>query len=222
MHLAVLGLGYVGSVSAACLSQLGHSVVGIDVNPEKAAHIRAGRAPVLEPRLNELISANVQAGRLTAFDDPDAAADADVYMICVGTPSNAHGAVDLTALDAVLGQIATMLAGTRVFKTVVIRSTLPPDIIPRSVIPALASSGLQPGVDFGLCINPEFLREGSAVDDFFQAPFTLIGQFNDASGDALAPVYTGLDAPIFRTDIATASLVKYASNAYHALKVAFA
>ena len=222
MHLAVFGLGYVGSVSAACLSQLGHSVVGIDVNPEKAAHIRAGHAPVVEPRLDELMRANVRAGRLTAFDRPDAAADAEVYMICVGTPSNAQGAVDLTALKAVLEQIARMLAGTRSFKTVVIRSTLLPDIIHRTVIPALAASGRQAGVDFGLCVNPEFLREGSAVDDFFQAPFTLVGQLNDASGEPVASVYTGIEAPIIRTDIATASLVKYASNAFHALKVAFA
>ena len=129
MRLAVFGLGYVGSVSAACLSQLGHTVVGVDVNPEKAAHIRAGRAPVLEPRLEELMSANVRAGRLTASESPEAAKDADVFMICVGTPSNAQGAIDLSALEAVLSQIAKMLVGARSFKTIVIRSTLLPDII---------------------------------------------------------------------------------------------
>ena len=222
MRLAVFGLGYVGSVSAACLSELGHSVVGIDVNPAKAEHIRAGKAPVLEPRLNELIAANVRAGRLTADSDPAAAADAELFMICVGTPSNAQGAVDVSALTAVCSQLAGFIAGSKTFRTVVIRSTVLPDVVAETIIPALESKGLRAGTDFGVCVNPEFLREGSAVDDFFQAPFTLIGELNEASGAATARVYANLDAPILRTNIPTASLVKYASNAYHAVKVAFA
>ena len=143
MRLAVFGLGYVGSVSAACLSELGHSVVGIDVNPDKSEHIRAGRAPVLEPRLNELIAANVKAGRLTAASDPAAAADAEVFMICVGTPSNAQGAVDVSALAQVCSQLAGFIAGSTSFRTVVIRSTVLPDVVTKTIIPALESTGLR-------------------------------------------------------------------------------
>jgi GDP-mannose 6-dehydrogenase len=222
MRIAVFGLGYVGSVSAACFSELGHSVIGIDVNPEKAAQIQLGQAPVLEPKLDALMIANIKNGRLSAAADPMAASDADLFMICVGTPSNAQGAVSVEAITAVGRQLAVMLADGKRFRTVVVRSTLLPDIVINSVIPTLESTGLKAGVDFGFCVNPEFLREGSAVDDFFQAPFTLIGELNQASGSGVAAMYEQLNAPIFRTDIPTASLVKYASNAFHAVKVAFA
>lgn len=222
MRIAVFGLGYVGSVSAACFSELGHTVIGIDVNPEKAAQIQLGQAPVLEPKLDEIMIANVKSGRLSAAADPMAANDADLFMICVGTPSNAQGAVSVEAITAVGRQLAVMLADGRRFRTVVVRSTLLPDIVMTSVIPTLESTGLKAGVDFGFCVNPEFLREGSAVDDFFQPPFTLIGELNEASGSSVAAMYEKINAPIFRTDISTASLVKYASNAFHAVKVAFA
>ena len=222
MRLAVFGLGYVGSVSAACLSELGHSVMGVDLNPDKASQIRDGRSPVLEKGLTELIAANVAAGRLTASDDPASTKDAEVFMICVGTPSNAQGAVNTAALEAVCTQLSQMIAAAGEFKTVVVRSTVLPDVVNRIIIPALESAGIKAGVDFGFCVNPEFLREGSAVDDFFQAPFTLIGEFNERSGEMAAKVYTSLEAPLYRTNIPTASLVKYASNAYHAVKVAFA
>ena len=129
MRIAVFGLGYVGSVSAACLSELGHDVIGIDVNADKAAQIRMGRAPVLEPRLGELIAANVANGRLTATDNPQAADDADVFMICVGTPSNTQGAVSVDAISAVATQLAKIIAGSDRFRTVVVRSTLLPDIV---------------------------------------------------------------------------------------------
>ncbi len=222
MRLAVFGLGYVGSVSAACLSELGHSVTGVDLNPDKALQIRDGRSPVLEKGLTELIAANVAAGRLTASDDPASTKDAEVFMICVGTPSNAQGAVNTAALEAVCTQLSQMIAAAGEFKTVVIRSTVLPDVVNRIIIPALESAGIKAGVDFGFCVNPEFLREGSAVEDFFQAPFTLIGEFNERSGEMAAKVYSSLKAPLYRTNIPTASLVKYASNAYHAVKVAFA
>ncbi len=222
MRLAVFGLGYVGSVSAACLSELGHSVMGVDLNPDKASQIRDGRSPVLEKGLTELIAANVAAGRLTASDDPASTKDAEVFMICVGTPSNAQGAVNTAALAAVCTQLSQMIAAAGEFKTVVVRSTVLPDVVHRIIIPALESAGIKAGVDFGFCVNPEFLREGSAVDDFFQAPFTLIGELNERAGEMAAKVYSSLEAPLYRTSIPTASLVKYASNAYHAVKVAFA
>jgi GDP-mannose 6-dehydrogenase len=142
-------------------------------------------------------------------------------MICVGTPSNAQGAVDVSALTAVCSQLAGFIAGSKSFRTVVIRSTVLPDVVAETIIPALESKGLRAGIDFGVCVNPEFLREGSAVDDFFSA-IHLIGQLTKTSGEATARVYANLDAPILRTNIPTASLVKYASNAYHAVKVAFA
>jgi GDP-mannose 6-dehydrogenase len=222
MRIAVFGLGYVGSVSAACLSELGHSVIGVDVSPDKVAQIRDGRSPVLEKGLAELINANVETGRLTASVDPGDTADADIFMICVGTPSNVHGAVGTAALEAVCTQLSQIIAAGRRHKIVIIRSTVLPDVVQRTIVPALESAGVSAGVDFGLCVNPEFLREGSAVEDFFHAPFTLIGQFDDRSGEMAAAIYTALTAPLYRTDIATASLVKYASNAYHAVKVAFA
>jgi GDP-mannose 6-dehydrogenase len=221
MRVAVFGLGYVGSVSAACLSELGHTVIGIDVNPDKVAQIRGGSSPVLETGLNELIAANVAAGRLSASEDPESAGEAEVVMICVGTPSNAQGAVSTTALETVCTQLSRMIAVCG-YKTIVIRSTVLPDVITRNIIPALEASGAKAGADFGFCVNPEFLREGSAVKDFFEAPFTLIGQLDERSGETAAGVYERLAAPMYRTTIPTASLVKYASNAYHAVKVAFA
>lgn len=223
MKIVVFGLGYVGCVSAACLAELGHTLVGVDVNPEKVAQINAGHAPILEPGLPERIEQAVASGRLSATTSAATAMrDADVAFICVGTPSADSGALDYTHLQHVAEEISTCLHSANPGVVIAVRSTAMSDVVSNEVLPRLTHSGARLGTDFGLCVNPEFLREGSAVRDFHHPPFTLIGQSDEASGKRLADVYQNISAPIIQVDLATAGLVKYASNAFHAMKVAFA
>jgi len=174
MKIAVFGLGYVGVVSAACLARDGHSVVGVDPNAIKVDFLRQGKSPIVEPGLEELIDAAVTAGRLVAGSDPAAAvAQCDVLMVCVGTPGQANGSLDLSYVRRVVQQIGAQLAGTAAYKVVVIRSTLLPGSMQSVVIPMLEeSSRRKAGKDFGVCINPEFLREGSAISDYDHPPKT--------------------------------------------------
>lgn len=223
MKIVVFGLGYVGCVSAACLAELGHTVVGVDVNPEKVAQINAGHAPILEPGLPARIQEAVASGGLSAtISAPEAMQGADVAFICVGTPSADSGALDYTHLQHVADELSTCIHAASPMVVIAVRSTAMSDVVSNEVLPRLTRGGARPGVDFGICINPEFLREGSAVRDFHHPPFTLIGQMDDASGRRLAEVYRNISAPIIQVDLATAGLVKYASNAFHAMKVAFA
>jgi GDP-mannose 6-dehydrogenase len=224
MNICVFGLGYVGSVSAACLAARGHRVVGVDPNTVKVDAINEGRSPIVERGLEELIREGRRAGTLRATTDPaEAAGEADVLMICVGTPSDTTGIHDFTFLDRVCADIGAVLCETRDFKVVVVRSTLLPGTVERRIVPLLTRlSGKQRGRDFGLATNPEFLREGSAVDDFNHPPFTIVGSRDARSSEIVAGLYEGVPAPIFHTDPDSASMVKYASNAFHGLKVAFA
>lgn len=224
MNLSVLGLGYVGSVTAACLASQGHKVVGVDVNPDKVQAINNGQSPVIEQGLEELIQDSVKRGNLRATTDSAAAIlHGDVIMICVGTPSDANGNLNFQYIDRVYAEIAHALAETSDYKVISLRSTILPGILSTRLLPLLVrDSGRQVGRDFGLVINPEFLREGSAIDDFRNPPFTLIGQMDERAGDALIDVYADISAPIFRTDPDAACMVKYASNAFHALKITFA
>ena len=225
MRIAVFGMGYVGCVSAACLTDLGHEVIGVDVNRDKLAMVREGRSPVIEPGLDALLAKGVAGGKLTVCENPAAAvAASDLSMICVGTPSRANGDLDTTYIHHVVEEIGTGLRKERSQPHVIaIRSTLLPGVLVEQVIPALErASGLRAGVGFGVCGNPEFLREGSAIDDFRRPPFTVIGQLDEASGDVVAQAYAGIGAPVFRLSLEAAAMVKYASNAFHALKVAFA
>jgi GDP-mannose 6-dehydrogenase len=221
MKVNVFGLGYVGCVTAACLANDGHEVAGIDVDMVKVDLINAGRSPIREPGLDEKIKTAVDSGRLAATRDH--LAQADVSLVCVGTPSRENGGQDLGFLRSVSEQISEYLAGIDSYHVVNVRSTVLPGTFGEVVIPILESgSGKKSGGDFGVCMNPEFLREGTSVVDFYEPPFTVIGQIDDKSGDVVARLYSSIDAKLFRTSIKTAEMLKYVSNAFHALKVAFA
>ena len=224
MKIAVFGLGYVGVVSAACLARDGHSVVGVDPNAIKVDFLRQGKSPIVEPGLEELIDAAVTAGRLVAGSDPAAAvAQCDVLMVCVGTPGQANGSLDLSYVRRVVQQIGEQLAGTAAYKVVVIRSTLLPGSMQSVVIPLLEeSSRRQAGKGFGVCINPEFLREGSAISDYDHPPKTVIGASDERAAAIVRELYAGLSAPLILTNLRTAEMVKYIDNSWHALKVTFA
>lgn len=224
MKICVFGLGYVGAVSAACLAQDGHQVIGIDPEQAKVDLINAGKTPIIEKGIGAIIKEQVSKGQLRACSDAAASIpNADLLLICVGTPSLANGNIDLKAIRHVCEQIGEVLATQDNAPVIVIRSTMLPGTMRQVVIPALeASSGKRAGNDFGVCINPEFLREGTSVYDYYNPPKTVIGELGKSSGDLLATIYAKMPAPMIRTDIETAEMVKYADNAWHALKVGFA
>jgi GDP-mannose 6-dehydrogenase len=224
MKIAVLGLGYVGTVSAACLASRGHRVVGVDVEPRKVDAIKEGRAPVIEPGLDDLIKQTVADGSLTAISDPrQAVIDTDVSLICVGTPGQTSGALDLKYLIRVAEDVGAALADRPRGHVVTFRSTMLPGTVEDTLVPILErSSGLRAGEDFGVAVNPEFLREGSSLKDFEAPPRIVVGQINQESGDILMSIYDGIEAPRVQTAIRTAEVVKYADNCFHALKIGFA
>ena len=224
MKICVFGLGYVGAVSAACLAQDGHQVIGIDPEQAKVDLINAGKTPIIEKGIGAIIKEQVSKGQLRACSDAAASIpNADLLLICVGTPSLANGNIDLKAIRHVCEQIGEVLATQDNAPVIVIRSTMLPGTMRQVVIPTLeASSGKRAGNDFGVCINPEFLREGTSVYDYYNPPKTVIGELGKSSGDLLATIYAKMPAPLIRTDIETAEMVKYADNAWHALKVGFA
>jgi GDP-mannose 6-dehydrogenase len=224
LKISVFGLGYVGAVSAGCLAQDGHEVIGVDPSRTKVDLINAGRCPIIEVDIGEIIAATVKSGRLRATDDhEEAIKNTELSFVCVGTPSQANGNLDLKYIRRVCETIGTSLKKKTDRHTVVIRSTILPGTMHDIVIPTLEeSSGKKAGVDFGVCNNPEFLREGSAVKDFSSPPKTVIGELDRASGDLLASLYAKLHAPFIRTDIETAEMVKYVDNCWHALKIGFA
>jgi GDP-mannose 6-dehydrogenase len=224
MRISIFGLGYVGCVSAACLARDGHDVTGVDVNPEKVATLNAGQSPIVEPGLAEMIAAAVAAGRLRATVDAGAAIqESGLSLVCVGTPSTDGGGLDLRFVSRVCEQIGAALSTHEARHTVVLRSTMLPGSTDEVAVPLLErTSGRQAGHGFGVCYHPEFLREGSAVQDFYEPPRIVIGEIDEASGDALQQLYGTVAAPMVRTDLRTAEMVKYADNAFHALKVTFA
>jgi GDP-mannose 6-dehydrogenase len=221
MKINIFGLGYVGSVSAACLAAQGHSVLGIDVDRLKVDCINRGTSAVVEPGLAELISRGVSSERLRATTGP--AEDADVSMVCVGTPSNENGSLCLDYVARAAAQIGEFLKSRDGYHVVCIRSTVLPGTVEGVVVPLLEQhSGRKAGEDFGVCMNPEFLREGSSIADFHEPPMTVIGELDSRSGDIIQALYTGVSAPIVRTKIGVAEMVKYTANAFHGLKVTFA
>ena len=223
-RIAIFGLGYVGSVSAACLADGGWNVVGVDVNPVKVDTINAGRSPIVEEGLDELMARGVAGRRLRASSDvEEAVATSDTSMICVGTPSRPNGSLDLSAVERVAESIGRALASSNGYHVVVVRSTMLPGSTEEIVIPLLEThSNRRVGVDFGVCYNPEFLREGSSIRDFHHPPYTVIGGNDTAANEMLASLYGTVDAPVVTTSIRVAEMLKYASNAYHALKIVFA
>jgi GDP-mannose 6-dehydrogenase len=222
--VSVFGLGYVGSVSAACLADNGMTVLGVDVNPVKVDAINAGRSPIVEEGLDELLARGVAENRIRAISDAQEAIDSsDVSLICVGTPSNPNGSLDLSAVERVAESIGLALARKNSYHVVVVRSTMLPGSTEERVIPVLEEySTKRAGVDFGVCYNPEFLREGSSIRDFHRPPFTIIGGPDTVANEALAGLYQAVDAPVLKTSFRVAEMLKYASNAYHALKIVFA
>jgi GDP-mannose 6-dehydrogenase len=224
MKISVLGLGYVGAVSAGCLAKDGHEVVGVDPERTKVELINAGRSPIIEKDIGAIIAEQVAAGRLRATSElDDAVRQTDLSLVCVGTPSQPNGGIDLKYVRRVCEQIGLTLAAHEGAPVIVMRSTMLPGTMRELVIPTLEKfSGKRAGEEFGVCINPEFLREGTAVHDYYHPPKTVIGEVSRASGDLLQSVYAAMPAPMIRTDIETAEMVKYADNAWHALKVGYA
>ena len=224
MKVSVFGLGYVGTVSAGCLAKEGHEIVGVDPVKTKVDLINAGRSPIIEKDIDEIVCEAVKTGRLRATDDTvQAIRDTELSFVCVGTPSQINGNLDLTHVRHVCEQIGQALKSKTTRHTIVIRSTILPGTMRRVVIPVLEeTSGKKAGKDFGVCNNPEFLREGTAVMDFNAPSKTVIGELDRNSGELLVGLYEKLDAPLVRTDVETAEMIKYIDNSWHALKIGFA
>jgi GDP-mannose 6-dehydrogenase len=199
-------------------------VIGVDVNPTKVDIINGGKSPIVEPQMNELIHDVVKSGKLRAITDSREAVQAsDISLVCVGTPSKPNGSLDLGHVARVCEEIGAALATKDTHHTVVIRSTMLPGSIESVALPALEkTSRKKAGKDFGVCVNPEFLREGTSVKDFYAPPFTLIGADDEQTANTVAELYSNIDAPVFTTTIKTAEMVKYVCNCFHALKVSFA
>ena len=224
MRVSVFGLGYVGSVSAACFAEDGHEVVGVDVAPAKVQSLNEGRSPIVEKGLDELIRDNTANGRLRATTDTAEAVKAtELSLICVGTPSRKNGSLDLTYLERVAEQIGEALKEKDDYHVVVVRSTVLPGTTHDVVIPALErTSGKKYGTGFGVTVNPEFLREGTAIHDFRHPPLTLVGHNYASDAEPTKALYAKVEAEMETTTIRTAEMMKYASNTWHALKVTFA
>ncbi len=224
MNISVFGLGYVGTVSAAALAESGHRILGVDPNLTKVEMINAGRSPVIEPGLDDLLGNGVAAGRIRATTSAeDAIHGSDVSIVCVGTPSATNGSLDFTQVEKACQEIGRALPGKDGPHVVVIRSTMLPGSTEDVVVPVLErASGRRAGRKLGVCFNPEFLREGSSIADFYDPPFTLIGGEDDRGVAAVRSIYAMLDAPLMVVPIRVAEMVKYACNAFHALKVTFA
>ena len=224
MRLSIFGIGYVGCVSAACFAQEGHSVIGVDVNANKVEMLNRGDSPIVEAGLGELLKQVVNSKRLSAMTDSvQAVLNSDVSLICVGTPSNANGSLDLRYVTRVCEEIGSALKEKGGSHVVIIRSTMLPGTIESVVLPTLEEySQKRAGKDFGVCINPEFLREGTSLKDFYAPPFTLIGADDENTAKIVSELYRGIDAPVFQTSVKTAEMVKYVCNCFHALKVSFA
>lgn len=224
MKLSIFGLGYVGCVSAACFAKEGHEVIGVDVSATKVAIINEGESPIVESGIGDLIKNMVASGKLRATTDTDdAIGNSDVTLICVGTPSNPNGSLDLTYVKRVCEQIGERLKTKSHRHVVVVRSTMLPGSVADVVIPALEnSSGKKIGSDFAVCINPEFLREGTSLKDFYAPPFTLIGVDDEESAKTVRSLYASIEAPLYCTSVKTAEMIKYVCNCFHALKVSFA
>lgn len=224
MKISIFGLGYVGTVSAGCLAQHGHEVVGVDTIEKKVDFINRGESPIIEKEIGDIIASGVNAGRLSATCDATIAIlDTELTFVCVGTPSQANGNLDLHYVRRTCEQIGEALKHKPKRHTVVVRSTMVPGTMQKLVIPAIEEfSGKSAGVDFGVCYNPEFLREGSAVSDFHSPPKTVIGELDTCSGETLSSLYRQLDAPLIRTSLEEAEMVKYVDNSWHALKIGFA
>ncbi len=224
MKITIFGLGYVGAVSAGCLAKAGHDVLGVDPNGEKVDLVNAGSSPIIEADIDDIIRETVETGALRATTEAaQAISGRDLSIVCVGTPSRANGDLDTGHVSYVCTEIGDLLRAAGNWHVVAIRSTVLPGTTRDLVIPTLEnSSGKKAGQDFGVCFHPEFMREGSAVADFYDPPKTVIGATDERSAKLVASLYDSQEAPLVHAEIETAEMVKYADNAWHALKVGFA
>ncbi len=224
MNISVYGLGYVGCVSAACLGQLGHYVTGVDVSEHKVAQVNQGKSPLVEPDLDGMIHSVVLAGRLRATTDSEQAIrETELSLICVGTPSNGNGSLKLEYIENVCRDIGSALSRVEGYHTIVVRSTVLPETGETRLIPLIEQeSGRKAGVGFGYAMNPEFLREGSAISDFLHPSQIVIGALDAKTMCDVERLYAGLSVPTVGTSIKAAEMTKYVSNAFHALKIVFA
>jgi len=223
MKISVFGLGYAGSISAAYFAGRGHHVLGVDVNRTKIELINSGHSPVIEKGLQPLIAHCIKSGNLKAtMDDRHAVLTSKVSFICVGTPSLPNGSLDLTYVKRVSKEIGSVLRYKKDYHIIILRSTVLPQTTERVLIPVIEKySGRKFGVGFGIVFNPEFLRESTALYDFYNPPCTVIGASNNNDYKTVAQLYRGIKAPMVRTSIRAAEMVKYANNIFHALKITF-
>ncbi len=223
MRVIIWGLGYVGTVVAACLAQADHEVIGVELSAEKVKTFNSGRSPIKEPGLDELIQQGIAANRLRAVTDgSEYVAWADVSLICVGTPSLADGSPNLDYIQGVAQQIGWGLKTSERYHVVVLRSTVFPGVARDFLLPLLEQySQRSAGEDFGIVVNPEFLRETDAIKDFYEPPYTVIGELDARSGDVMADLCAHIDAPFWRVALEEAELMKVVNNSFHALKVGF-
>jgi len=224
MHISIFGLGYVGTVSAGCLAKEGNQVIGVDISHLKVEMINSGRTPIIEVEIDEIISDVVRQGWLRATTlTQDAILETDLSLVCVGTPSLDNGNLDLTYVERVCEEIGTSLRVKGKYHLVVMRSTMLPGSMHEVVIPILErASGKKAHKDFGVCVNPEFLREGTSVYDFYHPPKTVFGADDDRAIDLVHSLYADLPGPKIRTSIRVAEMIKYADNTWHALKICYA
>ena len=222
-RLSIFGLGYVGAVSAACFAQCSHMIMGVDPDKKKIEKISKGLSPIVETGLELLLTEGVSKGLIFATTDAAAAIhSSDVSFVCVGTPSAADGQCDLTYLRKVSTQIGAALANKKGYHVIVFRSTVPPGTTRNVMLPILEKfSGKKAGVDFGLCFHPEFLRESTAISDFYEPPKTVVGGIDKRSILAVIDLYRGITDDIIETNLEVAEMIKYVDNSWHALKVSF-
>jgi len=223
-RISIFGLGYVGAVSLACLARDGHEMTGVDIDPAKLEMLRRGQAPIVETGIQELTRSVMRSGKVTVTDSVrDAILATDVSFICVGTPARANGSQNLDAITRIAEQIGAVLPEKTTRHVIVVRSTVKPGTVEEIIRPALeAASGRKAGVDFSLCFQPEFLREGTSIHDYDHPPLSVVGGSDPQGVAALRGIFGHLPCQFIETSIRTAEMLKYACNVFHATKVTFA
>lgn len=223
MRISIFGLGYVGCVGLGCLSELSHSMIGVDIDPEKVTLINSGKATIVEKDIDELIGKNIKKGSIRATTNSiEAVAGSDVAIVCVGTPNDPKGHLEISHVLSVAREIGRGIRKKTTFFTVAIRSTVMPGTNKHLSETIAEESGKRSGIDFAVVSNPEFLREGSAVNDFFNPPYTVLASDSTRGIEVMRDVYSRINTELIVTDIGTAELIKFVNNSYHGLKVTFA